>query len=62
MKPIPMLKRVLGYGTRAPVFYGICGANRRKQFFTNIYRKPVLLLQTSPKSPETSGSFRENVI
>ena len=57
------IKRVLEYGVRAPVFYG----NLREQTGENGFpRKPTGNLFCSygrlRMSPETSRSFRENVI
>ena len=50
-------KRVLEYGVRAPGFLRkSTGANERKRFSTNTYRKLVLFLQTSPK---ISANLRE---
>ena len=48
---------VLEYGVRAPAPCGkSTGANGRKRFSTNMYRKLVLFLRRSPK---ISGNFRE---
>ena len=48
-------KRGLGYGVRAPVFYGnLREQTGEKRFSINAYRKLVLFLQ---KSPKTSGSL-----
>ena len=57
-------ERVLEYGVRAPVSYGnLHGANGRKRLATHTYTNNVFSsYRKSPKSPETSGSFRENVI
>ena len=58
-----LTKRVLEYGVGAPVFYG----NLREQTGENGFpRKPIGNLFGSCRDlrnyPETSGSFRDNVI